>query len=501
MSKESLADKSSQIKAGFKTLSNQEAGESSALNKNTKSKSTDNYLTKISAKASNANRYSKRIDDISSNIGKKAAGISSNFSQMNLLNRKAGINGITLSDNEYVNNANQSVAIDMIKVNSQKLKAMIAKNQISGVRSKINYKKYLNAQKMIKKDINDMPNETKGQHVKALKIHNSLATSYANQLSSDLENANDNVSQASMAASRASINQESAATAFNNVSSLSNSFQQLIINQAESSAELINSVTDKTAKLYSEANNYNKQIAAASNSYSNNCNIAHHNQIIKTNLRLIKSSNTKLSAITSNTANYVNDLNSPSVYLLGQNYRNISSAANEVSEYRKQDDKIHSEITSAVQKANSIADTLFAQRVAINDGAHAYIPFKPVQKLNTKENTKTYIKYYNQGYREACHGFFEHLNKFINHQDVHNDNPNVAYRSGYKDAHYFIKGIDDSRKHTIKDSQLIDVTNYNYGYDKYHKILQMNNPLDINQSLSLNGSVLLIEGFLMGYNN
>ena len=484
----------------------------SSINSQTSQRSQESdysssYLDQVSSNASSANDFFAKINDISSEIAKSSTGISSIFAKMSRLNDLIGLDQITISDHKLVSGAAQSVAIDMIKVNNQKIRALTAKNGISGMsfQVKLDYRNFLKAQKAIQTDVTGInthmskSNMDVNQGISTLSSHNSLVTSYSDQLSYDIDNSSKKVSSASVAASKASLNQLSASAAYRNVSGLVDRFQQQVASTAYSNAGIASSIASGISSNNQQASNYRQQVSEMAVSYSDNSMISSANSLIKSDLQTINVNHHFVDSAASNAFNRVSRMNSDDVDSLGADYQEASQAASETSDYQGVVSSAMVRIASVTSTASSVASSLHAERAALQDGASDYMPVASIPHLDS-DHDPAYLKYYKRGYRKAGQGFYAKLHQIISDRQEMSPNHDLSYRIGFKDASYFVKGVNDARKRIIKNNQFVNVKHYNSGYDSYRQFIHSNVLLDHHKKISvpLKQSLLLVIGFLIG---
>lgn len=518
MPDKSSASNSSQVNASSLASSSVSASSSavnpafSSINSQTSQRSREpdyssSYLDQISSNASSANDFFEQINGVSAKIAQSSAGISSIFAKMNRLNDLIGLDQITISDHKLVSGAAQSVAIDMIRVNNQKIRALTAKNGISGMsfQVKLDYRNFLKAQKAIQTDVTGInthmskSNMDVNQGISTLSSHNSLVTSYSNQLSYDIDNSSKKVSSASAAASSAALNRSAASSAYQNVSALVNRFQQQVASTAYSNAGIASSIASGISSNNQRAGSYRQQVSDMAVSYSDNSMISSANSLIRSDLQTVNVNHHFVDSAASNAFARVSRMNSDDVDSLGADYQQASQAASETSDYQVVVNSAMVRIASVASAASSVASSLHAERAALKDGASDYMPVAAIPNLDS-DHDPAYLKYYKRGYHQAGQGFYAKLHQVITDRSESSQDHDLSYRIGFKNAGYFVKGVNDARKRIIKNNRFVNVKHYNSGYDSYRQFIHSNVLLDQHKKMTvpLKHSLLLVIGFLIG---
>lgn len=470
---------------------------------------TGDYRRIIADHASSAARYTDRIDSIASNVAQSSANIASVANKINALNRQIGLSRVTIPDGEAINKASQRIAIDIIKVNNQKIEALTAKNGISGMSFRINfdYDNYLKAKRAIETDVSGINHHMTAsndfnQGINTLNSHNAMITSCANQLALDVSNASSGVRQASQAAATAADNQVAASSAYRSVHSLANHLNGQVASIARSNASAANLIASQAADLSTSANVYGQQVGSIASRYVKNVSIAKAKNAVNASLQTINSNHQRIASAASSTEKQLAQINpdiDQDLTSLGMSYQNASQTVDRITQYKSSINSAVSNVASAASLAKSVADRLHAQQVALNNGAMAYEPIAKMKMPDPKHHDATYVKYYKRGYANAQQGFQQHLDQILTEQPAQKDHPNASYRIGFNNAGDFISGINDARKRILKNDQKIHSVHYNYGYDACQKLIHHSSLGNSHRvSISLDQNLLLVLGYLIG---
>lgn len=457
--------------------------------------------------------YFNQIQTISSKMIDRSTNISQIFSKMNQLNKLIQANEIKYDDNQVINRARQSIAVSMIKLNNQKIKALTAKNDNANITIRYNnaHANYINARKAVQNDIRQMNDSLSNggqqsfkESISTLNSHNALITSYSNLLSSDRAKTSEATSQAHSAVTVAFANESTANSAYQSVKEVNDTFHKRIASDAKLNNTQTRSLASRTLDMVRDAKDYGEQIASIADKYAENAQIKSANSDAAEKLASINSMSRDTETQASNAAQQLNSLNINDTSALGTAFNTASMAFVSTKTNANHIASASSAITSNVTLANSIADQLFAQQAACEDGYNDYLPAKPIQHLNSKTNSQEYIKMYTQGFEQANAGFDAYLKQFLNAKKVKRPAKETkAFLAGFDAANLFIQAVDAARKGNIKDHRYIHETIYNYGYSAYREFSQAQQEItstDENLSLNLKQSLPAILGFLYGQN-
>ena len=486
------------------------------------SQSTDSNLVNASNAVANADQYYHQIDSISDRVIKNSASVQSLSILIRQLSSQIAPSMSIATNLDPINAAAQNVAINIIRINSHKIKALVAKSKVGDVASKTHrdYQSYNHAKATVKKDVSEINrnmasqnNSVMNEAIATLNSDNALVTSYAYKLSADVSQATNNVASASSATSDALLNQSNASSACEKAASVANGVQKRVVSAVSSNAAVTSSVAAQVGVWQKKTVHFNQMMSQMNQQYSANSVIASASNLIQSDLQTIIAnnhlvSNAATTAITqASRVNYKGLINRSDVGSLGDHVQTVSQAASKATSNEQVVVSAMNHASSAAAAAKSVAATLAEKRSALEDGAKGYVPGRMMNSSVLLDRPKSYVKNYHQGYFSSRRGFLDHVHETVTNAD-HDSGGILPYRVGFKNASRFIRGVNDARRRIIKDDELIDNRHYNVGYDTYRQLVRKRMKLGQDQHdqeiaknhplVSLNEGILLVMGFLVG---